>query len=119
MHSQSLRNQSSAFDFNIPLCDPSGDLLCLCRLNSAGTQDCVSGGNSPCRTALYGSLGADLCELHYKLHSGLLCTLSQNKQQHSFSYYTMNQAELIRPMSESTPSLCTPSKKLLMTHLRM
>lgn len=53
------------------------------------------------------SLGADLCKLHYKLHSVLLRTLSQCKQQHHFPSYIMNPTELIRPMSESTPLLCT------------
>lgn len=67
-------------------------------------------GNSRRRTASHGSLGADLCKLHYKLHSGLLCTVSQCKQQHHFPSYAMNQTELIWPMSESTPILCTPLK---------
>lgn len=52
--------------------------------------------------------GAHLHKLRYKLHSGLLRTLSQCKQQHGFPSHIMNQTELIRPVSQSTPILCTP-----------
>lgn len=107
-----LWNLISVLDFNIPLRGLSGALFCLCSVSVSsavqGHAGSDSGGNSPCRTASHGSLGADLCKLHYKLHSGLLCTLSQCKQQHHFPSSTMNQTELIWPMSKSTPLLCTP-----------
>lgn len=48
------------------------------------------------RTAARGSLWADLCKLHDKLHSKLLFTQSQSKQQHHFP--SMTQTELIQPV---------------------
>lgn len=75
-----------ALDFNIPLSGPRGALFCLHRLCCAGTRWALVGGRwggregvaggSWCRTTSHGSQGADLCELHYKLHSGFLCPLS-------------------------------------------
>lgn len=58
-------------------------LCCLCHLRTARTNRAGwnwGGGGGGDDVTAHGSLGADFCKLHDKLHSGLPCTLSQSKQ---------------------------------------